>query len=389
MVLTTYAAAAIVFLGHIALWVWVYNRLHASGLPSRAVQHLEKWTIVVAVATAGWLLRELRSAPVGTGTPDSAAATWLARLWSAACALMLAYVVTAWWARRRRPAAGASLVHNDTTRFHLRDAVDPLPIGRLATRLCAALPGNEILTIQAQHKVIRLARLPRALAGLRIAQLTDLHLTGQLTPAFFHAAVAHVNRWEPDAVIITGDLVDKAPCVAWVPLILGRLRARYGVFAILGNHDQRLADVPALRAAVTASGIHDLGGRVMTCRLREVPVLLAGNECPWFPPAPPLDPDASAARPFTILLSHTPDQLPWARRHGVDLLLAGHTHGGQIRLPLVGPIICPSRYGVRYASGLFDEPPTLMHVSRGLAGVQPLRWGCPPELTLLELQPDG
>jgi hypothetical protein len=54
---------------------------------------------------------------------------------------------------------------------------------------------------------------------------------------------------------------------------------------------------------------------------------------------------------------------------------------------LVGPIICPSRYGVRYASGLFDEPPTLLHVSRGLAGVQPLRWGCPPELTLLELQP--
>jgi hypothetical protein len=123
--------------------------------------------------------------------------------------------------------------------------------------------------------------------------------------------------------------------------------------------------------------------------MRDVPVLLAGNECPWFPPAPPWVPCTDADRPFSILLSHSPDQLPWARRCGVDLMLAGHTHGGQIRLPVVGPIICPSRYGVRYASGLFAEPPTLLHVSRGLAGVQPLRWGCPPELTLLELQPNG
>ena len=64
---------------------------------------------------------------------------------------------------------------------------------------------------------------------------------------------------------------------------------------------------------------------------------------------------------------------------------AGHTHGGQIRLPIVGPIVAPSRYGVKYASGLFHEPPTLMHVSRGVCGVHPLRFNCPPELALLTL----
>jgi hypothetical protein len=388
MALTPYATAAIVSLGHVALWIWLYNRLHASSLPSRAVRHLEKWTIFVAVATCGWLLLGLLGPPRETAV-DGAWTTWLARLWCGICVLMLAYVVTAWCVRRWHHPSGHCLVHNDTTRIRVADVLGHAPIGRMVTRLCAALPGNEILEIHAQHKIIRLARLPHALAGLRIAQITDLHLTGQLTPEFFQLAVEHVNRWEPDAVMITGDLVDKAPCVAWIPATLGRLRARYGVYAILGNHDQRLADVPTLRKAVAASGIHDLGGRTMTCRMRDVPVLLAGNECPWFPPAPPWVPCTDADRPFSILLSHSPDQLPWARRCGVDLMLAGHTHGGQIRLPVVGPIICPSRYGVRYASGLFAEPPTLLHVSRGLAGVQPLRWGCPPELTLLELQPNG
>ena len=221
---------------------------------------------------------------------------------------------------------------------------------------------------------------------MRIAQVTDLHMTGQLTRPFFDVAVDCTNQWQPDVVMITGDLVDDPACIAWLPDTLGRLQSRFGVYAILGNHDQRLDDVPRLRRALTESGIEDLGGRCQIRMIREIPVLLAGNECPWFPPAPPMKPDASQPRPFSILLSHSPDQFPWARRHGFDLMLAGHTHGGQIRFPIIGPIICPSRYGVWYASGLFERPPTLMHVSRGLSGVHPLRFHCPPELTLLELR---
>jgi predicted MPP superfamily phosphohydrolase len=69
----------------------------------------------------------------------------------------------------------------------------------------------------------------------------------------------------------------------------------------------------------------------------------------------------------------------------VDLLLAGHTHGGQIRFPIIGPIVAPSWYGSQFASGVFYRQPTLMHVSRGLAGVHPLRYRCQPEIALLEL----
>jgi predicted MPP superfamily phosphohydrolase len=85
-------------------------------------------------------------------------------------------------------------------------------------------------------------------------------------------------------------------------------------------------------------------------------------------------------------LSHTPDNFAWACRHNVDLMLSGHNHGGQIKLPLFGPVYSPSRFGCRYADGVFWKSPTLMHVSRGLAGKHPLRWRCRPEVTRIVLR---
>jgi uncharacterized protein len=118
-------------------------------------------------------------------------------------------------------------------------------------------------------------------------------------------------------------------------------------------------------------------------------IVLAGNELPWIPPAPDMagcPTDIGGARPLRLLLAHTPDQLPWARRHDFDLMLAGHTHGGQVCLPWIGPVFCPSRYGLEYAAGVFYEPPTVMHVSRGISGETPSRWNCPPEVALLKLR---
>jgi predicted MPP superfamily phosphohydrolase len=113
---------------------------------------------------------------------------------------------------------------------------------------------------------------------------------------------------------------------------------------------------------------------------------VAGNELPWFGEAP-LMPRSNLNTPrFRILLSHSPDQLSLAKAQGFDLMLAGHNHGGQIRLPFIGALITPSLYGCRYAGGLYDEPPTLLHVSRGLCGVHPIRLNCSPELALLILK---
>jgi hypothetical protein len=89
---------------------------------------------------------------------------------------------------------------------------------------------------------------------------------------------------------------------------------------------------------------------------------------------------------FRLLLSHTPDNITWARRHRVNLMLSGHNHGGQVRLPGFGPVYSPSQYGCHYASGVFWEQPTLLYVSRGISGKHPLRWNCLPELTRLVLR---
>jgi len=168
-----------------------------------------------------------------------------------------------------------------------------------------------------------------------------------------------------------------------VPL-LGRLKSRHGAFAILGNHDLWF-EPPRLRRRLGRAGMRVLGNGWVQMEVRGEPLVAIGHEGPWFGPPPDLS--ACPAGPFRLCLSHTPDNVPWARRHGIDLMLAGHVHGGQIRFPLIGSVLVPSRYSRRYDCGTFDEPPTVLHVSRGLSGDHPLRYNCRPEMTKLILRP--
>jgi predicted MPP superfamily phosphohydrolase len=116
--------------------------------------------------------------------------------------------------------------------------------------------------------------------------------------------------------------------------------------------------------------------------------MVAGNERPWA--ADDLDnqqtPDRAGDQlPLKLIFTHSPDQFAWSCRQDADLVLAGHTHGGQIRFPLLGAVACPSMHGTRYACGVFRSGETVMHVSRGISGETPFRWDCPPEIALLEL----
>ncbi len=389
MIVLSLLLVLVTLLGHLALWTWLYNRLHASGFSTGVVLALEKLTMVLVTVSAALLTVEMSSRrPFVSGAPWDGVDRLL-MAYALACWIMLGRVVFKWIGQRSSPRDQSALISNHTERLTMKDHAGDRLIGRRSTRLAGAIPLNQILDVHFQHKTIRVENLPESLHGLRIAQLSDLHFTGQLTPRFFETVVHRANAWQPDLVCLTGDLVDKAACIDWIPETLGRLVARCGCYFILGNHDQRLPDVSRLRRALTDVGLEDLGGSAVIRTIAETPVLLAGNECPWFPPAPNLPRQAHAPGSvpiFSILLSHSPDQLPWARREGFNLMLSGHTHGGQIRFPLVGPVVCPSRFGVQYASGLYWEPPTLMHVNRGLSGVHPLRFGCPPEVTLLELQ---
>jgi predicted MPP superfamily phosphohydrolase len=215
-----------------------------------------------------------------------------------------------------------------------------------------------------------------------------LHFTGRIGISYFQEVVRICNDLQPDLVAITGDLVDEEDCIDWIPETLGQLKATHGVYYVLGNHDLRV-DTDRLRRTLANCGLIGLAHHEKCLNIRGQTVCLLGNELPWIASEEVLDQATTSTAEdasFRIGLVHTPDQLSWARKRQIDLLLAGHTHGGQIRIPPFGPIFSPTFGGVRYATGVFYRPPTTLHVSRGISSDLPIRWNCPPELALLTLR---
>jgi predicted MPP superfamily phosphohydrolase len=188
-----------------------------------------------------------------------------------------------------------------------------------------------------------------------------------------------------DVVVFTGDLLDREELIDWVAKTFGGLSAPLGCHFILGNHDARLGNTEEIRSRLEGLGWRGVAGKVRVIDYLDQRLALCGSEVPWMGKQP--DVAAVPEDAFRLFLSHTPDNIGWARRNAIDLMLSGHNHGGQVRLPLFGPVYSPSRYGARYASGAFWESPTLLYVSRGISGKHPLRWNCLPELTRLVLRP--
>jgi len=276
---------------------------------------------------------------------------------------------------------------NHTTGVDLEATARDAGWARGLWRLATSLPGNEVFRLNVCEKTLSIARLPAPLEGLSIAHLTDFHMSGRIAPGYFREIVERTNALAPDLVAITGDLVDVPACIAWIPETLGQLIAPLGVYFVLGNHDREV-DLEALRRALAGAGLRDLGGRAQRLEVAGETVLLAGNELPWIHPAatvPPRNDGENESAGLRILLAHSPDQFAWAQRRDFDLMLAGHTHGGQICFPLVGALLAPSLYGTKYAAGVFYKKPTLMHVSRGVSGLTPVRYNCPPEVAVLRL----
>lgn len=388
------ALALTAFLGHFALVVWTFNRLHAKPWPRAWIYGLERLLLWFAMAVpAVYLGRYLVTGDylfLG-GSTAVLASSWL--VYPILCWLILLLALPLWLVPKLRERVPATLVAREATDFDVAAHLGFEPIGDRKTAFLARWPGNEILRLRIERKTLQINRLPRQLEGLTIAHLSDLHMTGRLTQPFYETIVEQTNALKPDLIVITGDIAEKVACIPWVAPTLGRLQARYGKFFVLGNHEMRLPNVAPLRQALTEAGIVDIASRVDVYPVRGTSVVFAGTERPWFGIAPDMSERTRGAGPlvtsesdyFRILLSHTPDEYAWARAHEFDLMLAGHNHGGQIRLPLVGPLITPSRFGFRYAGGIYHEPPTVLHVSRGLSGLHQLRINCPPELALLTL----
>ena len=235
---------------------------------------------------------------------------------------------------------------------------------------------------------IWLHRLSPAHEGLKIVQLTDLHHSLFTPLEEIQRAVHLANHLRPDVVALTGDYVTLSPAYIWpVARALGRLRARLGIFAVLGNHDFQV-DREEITRALRAQGIRVLRNSHGALRSRSGNLWVVGVDDLWWGAA-----DIRAAlrslpaRDPKILLCHNPLGVALAAAHGIDLVLSGHTHGGQVRLPMVGSVYGRSKLGKRFVEGWNRLAGTQIYVSRGIGKVLvPLRFGCPAEITLLRLR---
>lgn len=238
---------------------------------------------------------------------------------------------------------------------------------------------------------IGLAGWPEGAAPIRAVLISDLHVAGpDMPPARLERIVARINALAPDIVLIAGDMIsDKRTATRWYDFgeamaPLSGLRARLGAFAVMGNHDH-WRDTRAAHLALAAAQVRVIDNDAVAAG----PLALGGLDDDFTGRADPRAAVAAMRRlpGARILLSHSPD--PFPRLPGdVGLMMAGHTHCGQIRLPFYGAIMSVSDHGARYECGLIRERGRTLIVTAGLGtSVVPLRLGAPPDLWLVRLGP--
>lgn len=258
-----------------------------------------------------------------------------------------------------------------------------IPDGPGPYHFLTKLPGNEIFQLNVHEREFQIAKLPAALDGLSILHISDIHFIGTIDVAYFQKVAEHVQSLPVDLICFTGDLLDDLDLLPWFAETFDRLQAPLGRFFILGNHDWQLVTEP-IREELTRLGWQDVAAGGCSIERDGFQIVLKGDEFPWMGDHPTFEDCPPEA--VRILLSHTPDNMRHARQQQVDLMLSGHNHGGQVRFPFIGPVYCPSKFSCHYAEGVFWEAPVLLHVSRGVAGRHPIRYGCPPEITRLVLR---
>lgn len=272
-------------------------------------------------------------------------------------------------------------------------------LGAGALGLLGYAVGIEPYALRVVHRELRSMRLPRAFEGYTICQISDLHMTqmGRRERALKRLLKSLPT---PDLVAVTGDLIH-TPCGTEPFLELARcFSARDGVYAVFGNSEHKNGVRPhAFARSLTDNDITPLLNRHVVLECDGDQIVLAGVDDP-VNERDRMEEALAGASPdlFTLLLMHSPDSIAEAVVRGVDVVLSGHTHGGQVRLPLIGALHTHSVLGLRMSDGYYAGKRlqraigirpgrTQLYVTRGL-GVSglALRFLAPPELTLITLR---
>jgi len=283
-----------------------------------------------------------------------------------------------------------------------------LPINRrkflgIAAGAGAAAVGADSVLVAPNHpRVVKLdislGRWPERLSGFTIALLSDFHYDPYFSIHPIRASIGIVKALRPQLILLTGDFVsvpffgdpakgaaDADPCAA----ILKGLKAPHGVWAVMGNHDA-FTDPDRVTAALKTQGIRVLANESIPVESDGARFWLGGVDDVLGKTA---DLDATLHNvpqsEAMVLMVHEPDYADRVARHPVDLQLSGHSHGGQVRLPLLPPLYLPD-LGKKYVWGLYKIGGLMLYTNPGLGTVAvPARLNCPPEITLLTIRPGG
>ena len=243
---------------------------------------------------------------------------------------------------------------------------------------------------------------------ISILHLSDIHFIK--TPGSKRRFFQKLSMLNPDLIFLTGDIIDNNEGIDTAVRFISGLRARYGTFLVLGNHEYYdyqwldnvryhvgLSKTSATRnnvslfiAELKKIGVHVLVNEPMRLEVHGNPVFIGGTDDPV---TQRVDFERTlhgmGPQSLNILLAHHLDALLKLSHHGVDLVFSGHTHGGQIRLPFLGPIVCETKLPRRYVEGLHEYKGMTVFVSRGLGTGRSLfpRFFCRPEAIFFELEP--
>ena len=316
--------------------------------------------------------------------------------WVAASALGFLIAAILWLGRQAAPPFVSASVSAGRRQFLERAAS-----AVIATPFVAGAYGLFYgrLNLQITRQPIRLPRLPSAFAGFRIAQLSDIHIGPFMPEDQIRRYVEITNSLRPHLIALTGDFLTWDPSTQGaVVRVLADLKAPFGIFGCLGNHEAWSHTEDSITRLFQEVGIRVL-------RQTNVPVSTAGERLNLIgvdyrtqrhTPGPPNDrfvrqylegvEPLVAHDAINILMSHNPNTFDRAAELGIELSLAGHTHGGQLALEFVSPEIAPSRLVTPYVAGWFSKPGAQLYVNRGIGTIGvPMRVGAPPEITLFEL----
>jgi predicted MPP superfamily phosphohydrolase len=270
-------------------------------------------------------------------------------------------------------------------------------IGRNWARVTYALR-VEPTWLELNQLEVPVGGLPEAFAGLRIAQLSDFHCSRQVTPTYLNEAVELAKSQEADVVVLTGDFVHKGyRYVDRIARILGKLSSPHGVYAVLGNHDYSVRNSLGFRRyrhlhravaeALTAEGIRVLHNETVHLERGSSGLHLIGVNDLWSRMCD-LDRAFAGLSPSLphIVLAHNPRTVERLAGRRCDLMLSGHTHGGQIHLPGVGRPTLGRKAG-RFAAGMYHYQNTYLYVNKGVGFGFRLRFGVRPEVAVFTLRP--